>query len=38
MPLLWLILHHVEDSLATGVQHRGPKADSAPGTGCTFSV
>lgn len=36
MPLLWFILHHVEDSLPTGVQHRGPKADSAPGTGCTL--
>lgn len=38
MPLLWFILHHVEDSLATGVQHRGAKADSAPSSGCTLLV
>lgn len=38
MCLLWFILHDVEDSSATGVQHRGSKANSAPGTGHTLSV
>lgn len=36
--LVGFILHDVEDSSATGVQHKGSKTDSAPGTGHTLSV